>query len=54
MTTYEMLEKHINSKKRDGVMDELMKETLKLKFDVYLLANRISESQYNVLMKQME
>lgn len=53
MTTYEMLEKHINSKKRDGVMDELMKETLKLKFDVYLLANRISEVQYNNLLQMI-
>ena len=54
MTTYEMLEKHINSIKRDGVFDDLMKDTLKHKLDIFLLFNRISESQYNILMKQME
>lgn len=53
MTTYEMLEKHINSKKRDEVLDVLTKETLKLKFDVYLLANRISEIQYNNLLQMI-
>ena len=41
MTTYEMLEKHINSKKRDGVFNDLLKETLKFKLDVYMLLNRI-------------
>lgn len=54
MTTYQMLEKYINMKKRDGVLNDLTKETLKFKLDVYMLANRISESQYNLLMKLVE
>ncbi len=52
--TYQRLEDYINNQKRAGMMNETAREILKIKLDVFLLANRISESQYSVLMKLME
>ncbi len=49
MSTFEMLEKTITNQKSKGPLTESYKESTLKKMDVFLLANRISEQEYNQL-----
>lgn len=54
MSTFEMIKKSIEAKKKRGSLTtEYVEETLS-KMDVFLMNDRITEDQYNELTKMLE
>lgn len=54
MTTYELLERTINNKKASGTLTAVYIASVKKKMDVFLVADRLSEDEYNTLLQLME
>ena len=54
MTTYEMLEITISNKKANGTLTAFYVASTKKKMDVFLVADRLSEDEYNALLQLME
>lgn len=54
MTTYEMLAKAIDAKKKRGALTEAYIASTKAKMDVFLMADRINEEEYTMLSSMME
>lgn len=54
MTTFVKIKKVIAVKKDRGILNDAAKETLKDQMDTFLLNGRISEEEYNLLMKTLE
>ena len=54
MTTYELLERTINNKKASGTLTPAYIASTKKKMDVFLVADRLSEAEYEVLLKALE
>lgn len=54
MSTYEMLKMAIEAKKRRGALTPEYIEDTKIKMDVFLMNDRIDQTQYNQLMKMLE
>lgn len=54
MTTYELLERTINNKKASGTLTAVYIASTKKKMDVFLVADRLSEDEYNALPQLME
>lgn len=54
MTTFVKIKKVIAVKKDSGILNDAAKETLKDQMDTFLLNGRISEEEYNLLMKMLE
>ncbi len=54
MTTFVKIKKVIAVKKDRGILNDATKETLKDQMDTFLLNERISEEEYNLLMKMLE
>ena len=54
MTTFEMIKKSIEAKKKRGSLTkEYIKET-KMKMDVFLMNNRLTEEEYNELTEMLK
>lgn len=53
MNTYEMVMRSIKAKKDRNVMNEKFASTTKEKMDVFLMNDRISESEYIELSKYL-
>lgn len=54
MTTYEMVKKSIEAKKKRGALTDEYIEDTKMKLDVFLMNDRVSQSEYNELLKMLE
>lgn len=54
MTTFVKIKRVITVKKDRGMLNDAAKETLKDQMDTFLLNGRISEEEYNLLMKMLE
>lgn len=54
MSTFEMLSKSIEAKKKRGALTTKYIEDTRSKMDVFLMADRITEEQYNELTKMLE
>lgn len=54
MSTYEMLKKAIEAKKRRGTLTQSYIEDTKVKMDVFLMNDRINQDEYNELTKLLE
>ncbi|MCB7553108.1 hypothetical protein LI033_01025 [bacterium TM223] len=54
MTTFVKIKKVIAVKKDREILNDAAKETLKDQMDTFLLNGRISEEEYNLLMKMLE
>lgn len=54
MTTYEMLRKSIEVKKRRGALSADYTETTKAKMDVFLMNDRITQEEYNLLVAELQ
>lgn len=54
MTTYEMLRKSIEAKKKRGVLSSGYIESTKAKMDVFLMNDRITQEEYNLLVSELQ
>ena len=54
MTTYEMLERTISNKKANGTLTAVYIASIKKKMDVFLVADRLTGDEYNLLIQMME
>lgn len=54
MSTFEMIKKSIEAKKKRGALTQEYIEETKSKMDVFLMNNRITEQQYTELTKMLE
>ena len=54
MSTFEMLNKSIEAKKKRGTLTKEYIEETKMKLDVFLMNDRITQEQYNELTKKLE
>ena len=54
MTTFVKIKKVIAVKKDRRILNDAAKETLKDQMDTFLLNGRISEEEYNLLIKMLE
>lgn len=53
MTTFEMIKKSIEAKKKRGALTEEYIEETKMKMDVFLMNNRLTEEEYNDLTEML-
>lgn len=54
MTTFEMVKKSIEAKKNRGALTNEYIEDTKMKLDVFLMNDRVSQNEYNELLKMLE
>lgn len=54
MTTYEMLRKSIEAKKKRGALSLDYIESTKAKMDVFLMNDRITQEEYNLLVSELQ
>lgn len=54
MSTYEMLIKSIEAKKKRGALTPEYIEDTKMKMDVFLMNDRITQEEYNSLTKKLD
>lgn len=54
MTTFEMLCKSIEAKKNRGQLTQEYIEDTEMKMDVFLMNDRITQDQYNELVKMLK
>ncbi len=54
MSTFEMLSRSIDSKKSRGSLSDKYIQDTKMKMDVFLMADRITQEEYNELTKKLE
>lgn len=54
MSTYEMLERSINAKKKRGTLSQSYITATKSKMDVFLMADRINQEEYEKLTLLLE
>lgn len=54
MSTHDMLVMSINAKKKRGVLTPEYIEDTKSKMDVFLMNDRITQDEYNELIKMLE
>lgn len=54
MTTFEMIKKSIEAKKKRGTLTEEYIEETKMKMDVFLMNNRLTEEEYNELTEMLK
>ena len=54
MSTFEMLSKSIEAKKNRGSLTQDYIDDTKIKMDVFLMNDRITQEQYNELTKMLE
>lgn len=54
MTTYTMIKKSIEAKKKRGALTEEYIEETKMKMDVFLMNNRLTEEEYNELTEMLK
>lgn len=54
MNTFNMLSKSIESKKKRGLLTQNYIEDIKMKMDVFFMNNRITQDQYNELIKMLD
>ena len=51
LTTYDMLKNIINADKKEEVIDDTYRDDMMKKLDAFLLANRITSTQYTELVE---
>ena len=54
MSTFEMLSKSIEAKKKRGQLTQEYIEDTEMKMDVFLMNDRITQDQYNELIKMLK
>lgn len=54
MTTFEMLCRSIEAKKKRGQLTQEYIEDTEMKMDVFLMNDRITQDQYNELVKMLK
>lgn len=54
MSTYQMLERSIKAKKKRGKLSQTYIEQTKSKMDVFLMADRITQEEYEMLIGILE
>lgn len=52
--TFKILERVIENKKEKGICDDTFKEDILDKMDVFLVAKRLSESEYLILIDMIK
>lgn len=54
MSTFDMIQKSIEAKKKRGALRQEYIEETKSKMDIFLMNNRITEQQYSELTKMLD